>query len=176
MKPLYFISLLLALVACSENNRRNELSSTMPHQNSLPFKTFNSISLTINQIKTCKYPTEDPLFQKKENKQLVVIQVTVERLNGSKKNDIIPFDATVADQRGNEYKNSPTILAMAQNNSCISGNDLADYNSIWSGEIAVNNTSTAFAIGFELPTDAVPAKLYWNKDWLTHQQFITLTP
>jgi hypothetical protein len=176
MKPLYLIAILFILAGCTEKNRKDDLQSEILLENNRLIKVHKNISINVNKIKDCKYPTTDPLFQKKDNKQLVLIQVTVKRLSGANKEEIIPFGAVLTDQKGNEYKNSPTVVAMAQNNSCISGNDLADYNAIWNGDITTNDTRTAFVIGFELPFDALPTKLYWNKDWLADEQFITLTP
>lgn len=173
MKILYYIFVFTLLCSCSNNSSNADYITTRQLQTSVQ-KTYNNTIVEIRQLHLCNYPAGDPLFSKKENKKIAVLQVTVTRLTGSKKEDIIPFEITLVDERGNSYKNSPGIIALAQSNTCINGDDLSDYNAIWNGDINVNETRTAYAIGFEIPNDARIAKLFWNKKWKDKNQYLTL--
>ena len=127
--------------------------------------------LVVSGLKTCRYPQNDPLFEKKQNKKLVLLQVSLQRDGNCAKEDIIPAGALLTDTRGNEYASSPAVIAMAQTSRCITDEDIRDYNAIWNGETETGRRYTAWVLGFELPADAVPERLYWNNEWKNRKSY-----
>lgn len=126
---------------------------------------------SLSGIKNCRYPVNDPLFEKKKNKKLVLLQVQVRRLRSGDKITVIPGGAMLTDSRGNEYESSPAVIAMAQTSLCIGNDDIRDYNAIWNGDIDTGENYTAWVLGFELPLNAMPEKLYWNQQWKNKQLY-----
>jgi hypothetical protein len=131
----------------------------------------NGVQYTIEAVRECRYPADNPLYEQRWNKKLLLLQIKV-HCNGVNNNRLlIPNGAMLTDKRANNYETSPVVIAMAQNNHCIAGNDIKDYNAIWNGDIKAGETYTAFVLGFELPEDAMPDKLYWNNEWKNNQLY-----
>ena len=84
--------------------------------------------------------------------------------NKSNKYLEIPQGAVLLDQKGNSYENQPGIIASAQSTNCIKSDDIKAYNIIWNGKLKPGEPQTAYVLGFELPEDAIPEKLYWNNN------------
>ena len=135
----------------------------------------NGVQYTLETIRECHYPANDPLYEKRWNKKLLVLQMKVHCTGLSNKNLLTPRGAVLTDRRANNYETSPVVIAIAQNNRCINGNDIKDYNAIWNGDVKSGETYTAFVLGFELPEDAIPDKLYWNNDWKNQRLFFLFT-
>ncbi len=177
MKGLYKIILIaLAAYSCAGKAERNNTAysadgATMAATNRHSYK---NVQVEIKQIKNCTYPKNDPLYDRKKNKKIVVLEVAVKRMEGAGKEDIIPLGAMVTDEKGNTYETSPGVVAMAQTSGCIKGDDLKEYNGIWSGDIRTNETRIAFVVGFEIPDQAITGKFYWNKNWNEANQYILL--
>lgn len=170
------IFFLLALVACSGRVKKDTAVAYSAKDGSSPEQEliFNNTKIKVEKIKTCSYPGKDPLHEKRKNKKLIVLEVSVTKLNGAQKEDMIPQGALITDSRENIYESSPGIIAITQSSGCISGDDLREYNSIWNGAIKTGETITAFVLGFEIPEEVSAEKLYWNNRWATAQQFIQL--
>ncbi|MCX6317223.1 MAG: hypothetical protein NTW29_08020 [Bacteroidetes bacterium] len=132
---------------------------------------YGGVKIIVKEMKRCHYPLRDPLFEKKGNKKLVVVRMELYCLENTSRRAIVPDGAILTDSRGNEYEPSPAVIATAQNNRCISGDDISAYNAIWNGNVKKGNSYTAWMLGFELPEDAVPEKLYWNKNWKIDQVY-----
>lgn len=129
------------------------------------------IEFSLPGMRKCHYPVNDPLFAKKKNKKLVLLQVQLRCLQAGEKIKMIPGGAVLTDSRGNEYESSPAVIAMAQTSQCIGNDDIGDYNAIWNGDIHTGENYTAWVLGFELPEDAVPEKLYWNRYWKNRELY-----
>jgi hypothetical protein len=166
MTLLYKPILLLLLVAgCTSKAEKNKSSirDVAVDGYAASYKhTLNNIQVEIKEIKTCDYPEKDPLYKKKRHKKLLVLQIAVTTKTGATVQNIIPLGAVLTDNKGNSYETSPGVVAMAQSSGCIRGDDLKNYNSIWNGELAKNETITAFVLGFEVPENAIAEKIYWN--------------
>ncbi len=128
---------------------------------------YKGITLRLNQVVNCRYPVHDPVYFNRKYMKLILIDlsVTYENHAVTDKNLVIPAGATLWDSRGNAYESTPGVIAMAQNSHCIKGDDLDSYNAVWNATIQPGETKRAFLLGFELPSDAIPAKLCWNRQW-----------
>lgn len=163
------ILIVLIFTACnSEEKRLQPISS----DNSKV--TYHKVELTVENIVICQYPKQNPVYTNKANKKIVVVEVRVRPLKGSVKDDIIPQGAILADTKANQYETWSGAVAIAQSAKCIRGDDLKAYNQIWNGDVKEGETAQAFALGFEIPADAVIEKLYWNKKWIADEHFIDL--
>lgn len=129
--------------------------------------------ISISGVVECRYPENDPLFEKKKNRKLVLFNAAVTATEAI--NQTSPAGAILVDSRGNRYETSPGIVAMAQTNKCIKGDDIKAYNAIWNETLKENEMQQAFVLGYELPEDAVADKLFWNKDWENENIFFSLT-
>lgn len=136
--------------------------------------TYNGAAVAVTATKICSYPKKDLLVEKKSHKKLFVIEVAITRLADADSQAIIPAGAAVMDEKGNMYETSPGVVAMAQSNGCIKGDDLKSYNNIWSGNLAEGETLKAYVVGFEIPDSAVIEKFYWNRNWNSDNHFIPL--
>lgn len=177
MRNLAAIAMILLMApACSSKGEKNKSGlSNQAGARPVPGKfSYGNIVIEVKELKTCSYPEKEPLFEKKKNKKLVVVQVTVTNTGTSKKEDITPYGAIITDEKGNSYETSPGVVGMAQSSGCIMGDDLADYNCIWNGKIAAGETKTAFVLGFEIPENAIPEKIGWNKNRAGANQYILL--
>lgn len=130
--------------------------------------------VSLTGIKHCRYPVNDPLFEKKKNRKLVLMQVQVQCVQNGNRAFWLPGGATLTDNRGNEYESSPAVIAMAQTGHCINDDDISAYNAIWNGGIRAGESYTAWVLGFELPGDAEPVKLYWNTAWKKDELFFRI--
>ncbi len=74
--------------------------------------------------------------------------------------------------QGDIYHSSPGVIAMAQNNKCIPGDDIEGYNQIWNGTL--DKTAKAFALGFEVPENFIPDKLFWNNECKLSNRYFSL--
>ncbi len=131
----------------------------------------NGIQYAIVDIKQCRYPANDPLFEKKWNKKLLLFRMKLTCTDMKNKADVMPEGGLLTDSRGNSYTTSPGVIAMAQSNGCIKGDDIKAYNAIWNAELKKGEMQTAYVLGFELPEDAIPVKMYWNNDWKNQNLF-----
>lgn len=129
--------------------------------------------ISLSGIIECRYPGNSPLFEKKKNRKLVLFKAVVTAKAAI--NQTSPAGAILVDSRGNRYETSPGIVAMAQANKCIKGDDIKGYNAIWNETLKENEVQQAFVLGYELPEGAVPDKLFWNKDWENKNIFFALT-
>lgn len=162
---LLFWLLALAMSACKTDLRHGASArATGNTYDSAGIET-KGLVFVLSGIRNCLYPVNDPLFEKRKNSKLVLIQVLVQCREKSDKNSVIPAGATLTDNRGNEYGSSPSVIAMAQTGSCIGNDDIRDYNAIWNGNIVPGEKYRAWILGFEMPRDAVPEKLFWNLQW-----------
>ncbi len=134
---------------------------------------FKRTKVTINTILYCAYPPGDPVYVYHKNKKLVLIETELNCTETSvaDKKLMIPEGNILVNAEGDEYSSSPGVIAMAQNSRCIKGDDIAGYNQIWNG--TVDKTAKAFTLGFEVPVNFVPDKLFWNKDWKKENTFFT---
>lgn len=128
--------------------------------------------ISLSEVVECRYPENDPLFEKKKNRKLVLFNAVVTATAGI--NQTSPAGAILVDSRGNRYETSPGIVAMAQANKCIKGDDIKAYNAIWNETLKEKEMQQAFVLGYELPEDAVADKLFWNKDWENENIFFSL--
>ena len=121
----------------------------------------------------CPYPTNDPVYLYRK-KKLVLVEAELNYIEAgmADKKFIIPEGNILVDAEGNEYSSSPGVIAMAQNCKCIKGDDIAGYNQIWNG--TMDKTAKAFALGFEVPVNFVPEKLFWNNECRASNLFFTL--
>lgn len=125
-------------------------------------------------IQQCPYPEKDPVVEKKQGKKLLLFCMEVYQQGNSAAE--IPTGAVLEDSRGNSYDNLPGVIAMAQTNGCIKGDDIKAYNSIWNGTMKPGEKQTAYVLGFEVPADANPEKLYWNNHWKDKNMFFFIQP
>jgi hypothetical protein len=166
--------------SCSNNERpvlRKEQATTI-NKNLNPVMRYKGITIRLHQLLYCRYPAHDPVYLQKKSTKLLLMDISVrcdKNISSSDKAFIIPTGATIWDNRGNEYEASPQAVAMAQNNHCIKGDDIESYNAIWNAALKTGETKRAFVLGFELPEDAVPSKLCWNKAWEERDLFFVLT-
>jgi hypothetical protein len=137
-------------------------------------KSYRGVVINIEKTVYCNYPKNDPVYEKKKNKKLLLFNMSVLKNETGRSEAIIPAGAVVADSRGNLYETSPGVIAMAQSSRCIKGDDIKAYNNIWNGTIHTGEIQKAFVLGFELPADVLPVKLYWNKHWVDEQFFFEL--
>lgn len=135
---------------------------------------FKGAKLTINTILYCAYPAGDPVYAYHKNKKLVLIEAELNcaEMSVSDKKLMIPEGNILVNTDGDEYSSSPGVIAMAQNSKCIKGDDIAGYNQIWNGTI--EKTAKAFTLGFEVPVNFVPEKLFWNNECRANNLFFTL--
>jgi hypothetical protein len=162
---------LLAIAGCKPGLPGNrESGMVLPNINDSMIE-YGGVKIGIKEMKRCHYPLRDPLFEKKGNKKLVLVRMELQCLENSGRRAIVPEGAILTDSRGNQYDPSPAIIATAQNNRCISGDDISAYNAIWNGTVEKGNSYTAWVLGFEIPEDAVPEKLYWNRNWKIDQLY-----
>jgi hypothetical protein len=157
-KSILLLLLIALLLGCGKNKRAVSEDRSRAIE-------YNGLLCRIIEIKQCKYPKEDPVFEKKKDKKLLLFQLQILQQDKVNKQLQIPQRALLTDTRGNSYENSPAVIAMAQMNECIKGDDIKAYNAIWNGELNKNETQTAYILGFELQEDAIPEKLYWNYNW-----------
>jgi hypothetical protein len=134
---------------------------------------YNGIQYRVMAIQQCPYPEKDPVVEKKQGKKLLLFCIEVYRTNVSSTAEI-PTGALLEDNRGNSYDNLPGVIAMAQTNGCIKGDDIKAYNSIWNGTLQPREKQTAYVLGFEVPADAIPEKLYWNNHWKNKNIFFSI--
>jgi hypothetical protein len=172
MKRLMQYWLILLLVAGACNRAKQGRMEINPRSGTLES---NGVQYTIETVRECRYPANDPLYEKRRDKKLLLLQMKVHCTVVHDNTLLIPSGAVLTDKQANNYETSPVVIAMAQNNQCIAGNDIKDYNAIWNGEIKAGETYTAFALGFELPENAVPDKLYWNNGWINQNIFFLLS-
>jgi hypothetical protein len=173
MKCRLIISLLIivALAACKTNADNSTANGPgIEIQNIL----VNGIEYKVAGVKQCNYPANDPMIEKKKNKKLVIIRMQIHCVETTNIGGIPPQGAELIDSRGNSFTSSPSIIAIAQNNGCIKGDDIKSYNTIWNAAIKKGTTETAWVLGFEIPVAANPEKLYWSEKWKTENRFFLL--
>jgi hypothetical protein len=129
--------------------------------------------ISLSQTLECNYPGNSPVFEKKKNRKLVLIDAVVTATAAI--NQTAPTGAILMDSRGNRYETSPGVVAMAQANKCIKGDDIKGYNAIWNETLKKNEVQQAFVLGYELPEDAIADKLFWNKKWEDENIFFILS-
>ncbi len=134
---------------------------------------FKGVKIKIDTILFCAYPQNDPVYLYRK-KKLVLVEAELDYTGAgmADKKFIIPEGNILVDANGDEYSSSPGVIAMAQNSRCIKGDDIAGYNQIWNG--TVNKMTKAFVLGFEVPVNFVPDKLFWNRDWKKENIFFHL--
>jgi hypothetical protein len=173
MKCRLIISLLIivAFAACKTNADNSTTNGPGIEKQDI---LVNGIEYKVAGVKQCNYPANDPMLEKKRNKKLVVIRMQVHCVEITNRSEIAPNEAALIDNRGNSYTSSPAIIAIAQNNGCIKGDDIKSYNAIWNATVKKGTTETAWVLGFEIPVDANPEKLYWNEKWVIENIFFLL--
>jgi hypothetical protein len=170
MKCIALISLIItAFIASCKTKTDSNRSTRAGIENKSVL--INGIEYSISDVKQCSYPANDLMIEKKKNKKLVLVRMQVHCTETINKNELAPHEAELIDSKGNSYANSPAIIAIAQNNGCIKGDDIKSYNAIWNGIIKKNETETAWVLGFEIPVNANPEKLYWNINWKNNNLF-----
>lgn len=134
---------------------------------------FKGAEVMISKILYCAYPAADPVYGYHKNKKLVLFETELNCTETSvaDKKLMIPEGNILVNAEGDEYSSSPAVIAMAQNGKCIKGDDIAGYNQIWNG--TVDKTAKAFTLGFEVPVNFVPDKLFWNRDCKKENIFFT---
>lgn len=135
---------------------------------------YNGIQYRVMAIQQCPYPEKDPVVEKKQGKKLLLFCMEVYQQSNTAAE--IPTGALLEDNRGNSYENLPGVIAMAQTNGCIKGDDIKAYNIIWNGSLKPREKQTAYVLGFEVPVDAIPEKLYWNNHWKDKNMFFFIQP
>lgn len=172
MKNILIVWLLSAMLAGCQTGLDNNTSASVKESDAAgPVIEDSGIQFTLAGMKNCRYPANDPLFEEKHHRKLVLLQVQVRCINAYCKASAIPGGAILTDNRGNEYESFPSVIAMAQNSGCIGNDDIRDYNAIWNGNMNTGENYTAWVLGFELPENAVPEKLYWNRSWRNKELF-----
>jgi hypothetical protein len=172
MKRLPILCILLAVLAgCRSGLWKNTKGGVPGNITTTVIIEDNGIRFSLASIKNCRYPVNDPLFEKKKNKKLVLLQLQLQCVQTGKKISVLPAGAMLTDSRGNEYVSSPAVIAMAQTSRCINDDDIGAYNAIWNGDIHSGEPYTAWVLGFEMPDDAIPGRLYWNHSWRNKQLF-----
>ena len=172
--------LLLILVFTSCSNDKTPLMqkhSTAITKTGLPEIRYKEIVIRLHQVLDCRYPAHDPMYPYKRNTKLVLMDISVscdKNIPAADRAFMIPTGATIWDSRGNKYEVSPQVVAMAQNNHCIKGDDIESYNAIWNASLKPGEMKRAFVLGFELPEDAKPSRLCWNKTWEERDLFFVL--
>ncbi len=172
MKSILIVWLLSAMLAgCQTGLDTNNPARAKESSATGPVIEDSGIQFSLAGMKNCSYPVNDPLFEKKHNRKLVLLQVQVRCIRADRKESAIPGEPTLTDNRGNEYESFPSVIAMAQTSGCIGNDDIRDYNAIWNGNMNTGENYTAWVLGFELPENAVPEKLYWNRRWRNKELF-----
>ncbi len=135
---------------------------------------FKGTKVTIKTILYCAYPPGDPVYAYHKNKKLVLVETELNcaETSVSDKKLVTPEGNMLVNADGDEYSSSPGVIAMAQNSKCIKGDDIAGYNQIWNGTI--EKTAKAFTLGFEVPVNFIPDKLFWNNECRANNLFFTL--
>jgi len=174
MKKILFYWFILLLASGCKGDVRQRAKGELPVATAINTGQ-RGVALTIAGSKNCHYPQNDPLFEKKKNKKLVLLQVRLHCGGNCSREDIIPAGALLTDTRGNEYEASPAVIAMAQTSRCITDEDIRDYNAIWNGDTDAGRTYTAWVLGFELPAEAVPERLYWNTGWKNNNSYFNFS-
>ena len=156
---------LIVLLSVSTGCRNNKKDAASYSDNRVSIVKLGGVTIKLMNIRQCRYPENSLLVEMKWNKKLLLFNMQVDCENKSNKYLKIPQGAVLLDQKGNSYENQPGVIAMAQNNDCIKSDDIKAYNIIWNGGLKTGEPQTAYVLGFELPEDAIPEKLYWNKEW-----------
>ena len=172
--PRYMIMSVMALIllGCKGKTGMN-YSSTVVSKDKHQVE-FKGTKITIHTILYCAYPSRDPVYGYHKNKKLVPVETELNCAEASiaDKKLIIPEGNILENADGDEYSSSPGVIAMAQNSRCIKGDDIAGYNQIWNG--TVDKTAKAFTLGFEVPVNFVPDKLFWNRECRANNLFFML--
>jgi hypothetical protein len=175
MKRKVIISLILAVsIASCKTNADTDTNTSNLGVREAENILVNGIEYSVAGLTQCNYPGNDPMIEKKRNKKLVIIRMQIHCIETTSRNEIAPLEAELIDSRGNSYTTSPAVIAIAQNNGCIKGDDIKGYNAIWNGELKKGETATAYVLGFEIPGVAMPEKLYWNNEWKNKDLFFLL--
>ena len=163
----------MALIFLGCNGKAEAKYSAAGVSEDKPRIEFKGVKIMINKILYCTYPAGDPVYGYHKNKKLVLVETELNctETNVADKKLIIPEGNILVNTDGDEYSSSPAVIAMAQNSRCIKGDDIEGYNQIWNG--TVDKTAKAFTLGFEVPVNFVPAKLFWNRDWKKENIFFT---
>lgn len=163
------------LLSCGQHRKEALLPATTMNTSGKSDIVYNGIQYRVMAIQQCPYPEKDPVVEKKQGKKLLLFCIEVYRTNVSSTAEI-PTGALLEDNRGNSYDNLPGVIAMAQTNGCIKGDDIKAYNIIWNGTLKTGEKQTAYVLGFEVPADAIPEKLYWNNHWKNKNMFFIIQP
>ena len=132
----------------------------------------NGVRISIAANRTCNYTqTKKPAGANGVKKLLLYKMEIIKTEAGGKTS---PLQAILMDSRGNYYKTAPGIIAIAQAKVCIKSDDIKAYNAIWNETCNQNELYKAFVLGFDVPADAIPEKLFWNKEWLNIDIFFKL--
>lgn len=168
-----YIALLVAFISCGSKEKSGEgvKDTTNAKEGKLVYR---NVQLNITAITCCRYNEKDVLYSKKKNQKLILFEIAVRKISAADKMNIVPEGAILVDSKGNTYSSWPGAIAIAQGSKCISGDDLADYNNIWNGQLITGETQKAFVLGFELPEDARIEKLYWNHEWKKQEIYFSL--
>ena len=138
---------------------------------------YKGATIQLHRVVECAYPEHDRVYLEKKNRKLLVMDISINcsrELSSTDKQYIAPPGAILYDDRGNEYAVSMRVIAMAQGNRCIKGDDIPAYNAIWNASVEPGKSMRAFVLGFDLPSDAVPSQLYWNRDWQKQDLYFIL--
>ncbi len=163
---ILLIFLATVLFSCRQDNRNTAIPNTaIVKTNGNNSITTSGIQYSIIEILQCRYPDKDPVFKNKQGKKLLLFRLEIYCRDKVTTAFEIPQGALLTDSRGNSYESLPGVIAMAQTNDCIKGDDIKAYNIIWAGEMKAGDKQTAYVLGFEVPEDASPEKLYWNNKW-----------
>ncbi len=170
-KSLIVCVVMLFFLSCRGNIEQRYISEVV-----LNDKTeieFKGLNIKINKIIYCAYPKNDPVYGYHKNTKLILFEIELKYTElGVDKKGMIPDGNLLVGLQGDAYRSSPGVIAMAQNSKCIQGDDIAGYNQIWNG--IIDKTARAFALGFEVPANFVPDKLYWNNECRANNMFFIL--
>ena len=168
---ILWLILLFSIITGCRNNKKSEAFYS---DNQVSVVKQGGLSIKLMNIRQCKYPENNLLVEKKWNKKLLLFKMQVDCEHKSNKYLEIPQGAVLLDQKGNSYENQPGVIAMAQSNNCIKSDDIKAYNIIWNGKLKTGEPQSAYVLGFELPENAIPEKLYWNNAWKSNNTCFVL--
>lgn len=162
---------MIIFLSCKGNSdRRNTTAIELNFKQEIDFNWGN---IKIERIIYCVYPKNDPVYIYHKNKKLILIEVELKCCDEKiDKKSISPAGNLLLGSKGDTFCSSAGVIAMAQNNKCIPGDDIEGYNQIWNGTL--DKTAKAFALGFEVPENFIPDKLFWNNECKLSNRYFSL--